>query len=51
MYKLFDCVVLKDGRTAVIVDISSDNKNCIFEIDEDTSFGTFEDIAHIAKSV
>lgn len=46
--KVFDTVLLKDGRTAVVLEIF-DNKNCLFEIclpnnQYNQEFGTFDQI-------
>ncbi|MCQ2598350.1 MAG: hypothetical protein MJ181_10950 [Treponema sp.] len=50
--KLFDTVLLKDGRTAVILEIF-DDKDCLFEIclpnnQYDQEFGTLDQIEKLA---
>ncbi|WP_187107442.1 hypothetical protein [Treponema pectinovorum] len=46
--KLYDTVLLKDGRTAVITDFFEDGRSCVFEIltddDDDLDLGTVGDI-------
>ena len=32
MYKIYDKVILKDGRIAIITDFFEDNYSCVFEI-------------------
>ncbi len=47
MYKIYDTVLLKDGRTAIITDFLKDNRTCVFEIqtdDDDLDLGTIDDI-------
>ena len=48
MYKIYDKVLLKDGRIAIITDFFKDNHSCVFEIqtdgDDDLDLGTVDDI-------
>lgn len=48
MYKIYDTVLLKDGRTAIITDFLKGNRTCVFEIqtddDDDLDLGTIDDI-------
>ena len=53
MYKIYDKVILKDGRIAIITDFFEDNYSCVFEIqtndDDDLVLGTIDDIKQIAQ--
>ena len=52
MYKIYDKVILKHGRIAIITDFFEDNYSCVFEIqtndDDDLVLGTIDDIKQIA---
>lgn len=53
MFKQYDKVILKDGRTAIITDFFSDQQSCVFEIqdckdDNDLILGTIDDIKQSA---
>ena len=51
MYQVYDKVVLKDGRIAIITDFFKDNYSCVFEIqnndDNNLILGTIDEIKQI----
>ena len=52
-YQVYDKVVLKDGRIAIITDFFKDNYSCVFEIqnndDNNLILGTIDEIKQIIR--